>query len=1311
MKPETNESPTPVAGAHDASSSTIGASDTRTTAEAQAPTGNPRQISIRLALASLVAACVLPVWIAAGFLVYHNYQSRRALTEQRMLETARALTMVVDRQLASMQAGLSVLATSPSLASGNMPALYSQARVVLEAYPGADIILADASGQQLFNTFLPFGSPLPKRNVPETVRQVYATARPVITSVFQGAVTGKKRISVDVPVFRNGRVVYELAMTVPADHFSSVLLQQHLPPEWVGRIYDGDQVLIARTRLAEEFVGRKAEPIMEQRIRNAAEGAVENINFEGVPMFNSFSRSATFGWTVVIGVPKVILIAEIWRWLWWTVVGTAFFSLTGILLALYMARRIAGSIQSLTVPALALGRGESVTIGHLGLSEADEVGSSLVKASRLIQQRAKERECAEAARRETEDLKLLNAELERSEAEARARATELAAIMDAVPAVTLIAHDRECRQITSNRTGYDLLRLPRGFNISTSSPESEHSLHHRLLRNGRELSPEEMPLQLAVAGLEIRDFGYTLAFDDGSSREMFGNAVPILDESARIRGAVGAFIDITERKGVDKQLRATVERLQAILENAPVGIVVNNREGGVLESNAAYQRMCGYSAEELKYMRFTDYTHPDDVTKNLQLYDQLQSKNLQNFEMEKRYIRKDATIIWVRLVASKINEDTNIGIIEDITARKQAEQELKATTERLQAILENVPVGIATGSHNHFEETNPAFQRMTGYSADELQQIGWDALTHPDDIARNTELVNGLLLGTLKNYDFEKRYVLKDGRIIWVRVIGSRLDGGHKVSIIEDITERKQTEQVLRESEERYRRVFNDSMIGIYRTTPGGDILLVNPALARMLGCDSPDEVLRWKLDAEHFAPEYSRGEFKRELEEKGTIQGLESAWKRSDGATLYVRESAQAIRDDTGEVAYYEGTVEDITERKRTEKALRESEERLRQAQKMEAVGRLAGGVAHDFNNLLMVIQSYTELLHENLSAHDTLRRNTQAIMKATERAAGLTRQLLAFSRKQILSPVVLNLDAVIHETAKMLKRLIGEDIEFRVGAAESLWTIEADPDQMVQVLMNLCVNARDAMPEGGTLTIATGNVTVAGRGIGGQEYVNPGDYVWLSVTDTGIGISKEMQGQIFEPFFTTKEVGKGTGLGLATVYGIVKQSNGYVWVESDRGRGACFTIYLPRVKRETSAKMAAEAETQTRGTETILVTEDEEAVREAVCDYLRSLEYTTLVASSGKEALALASQHEGYIDLLLTDLVMPGMSGKELSEILGSLLPGLKTIYMSGYAGDVLLRHGIHEVGTAFLQKPFSLSTLACKVRDTLDQGKTVH
>jgi nitrogen-specific signal transduction histidine kinase/CheY-like chemotaxis protein len=401
---------------------------------------------------------------------------------------------------------------------------------------------------------------------------------------------------------------------------------------------------------------------------------------------------------------------------------------------------------------------------------------------------------------------------------------------------------------------------------------------------------------------------------------------------------------------------------------------------------------------------------------------------------------------------------------------------------------------------------------------------------------------------------------------------------------------------------------------------------------------------------------------------------------------------------------------IRDITERKRREAEKRLLEQQLQQAQKMEAVGRLAGGIAHDFNNLLMVIQSYTEMLQNSLPVHNGLRKNTEQILKAAKRAASLTGQMLAFSRKQITSPVVLDLNAVVNEMAKMLKRLIGEDIEVRVEPAESLWAISADSDQIGQILMNLCVNARDAMPQGGTLTIATGNIIVEEGRIDGHPYVAPGEYVRFSVTDDGTGISKEEQERIFDPFYTTKEVGRGTGLGLAMVYGIVEQSGGYVWVDSELGQGTCFTIYMPRAEGAISPNMSTMAGERPGGTETLLVTEDEESLREAICGYLRSLGYSVLAASSGQQALSLASEHGGHIDLLITDVVMPKMSGRELSQMLGRLRPELKTIYMSGYTDDAVLRHGINELSATFLQKPFSLGTLARKVRNMLGWTEAV-
>jgi nitrogen-specific signal transduction histidine kinase/ActR/RegA family two-component response regulator len=397
-----------------------------------------------------------------------------------------------------------------------------------------------------------------------------------------------------------------------------------------------------------------------------------------------------------------------------------------------------------------------------------------------------------------------------------------------------------------------------------------------------------------------------------------------------------------------------------------------------------------------------------------------------------------------------------------------------------------------------------------------------------------------------------------------------------------------------------------------------------------------------------------------------------------------------------------------DITEQMRAEHEMLALEQQFRQAQKMEAVGRLAGGVAHDFNNLLMVIQSYTEMLQEALPAHDSLRKNTKQVLKAADRAASLTKQLLAFSRKQVLTSVVLDLNAVVGEAVDMLKRLIGEDVELRVNSAEALWPVKADPAQIAQVLMNLGINARDAMPTGGTLTIQTSNVTMSEHLLEKYPDAMPGDYVSLSVTDTGTGISKNVQEQIFEPFFTTKEPGKGTGLGLSTVFGIVKQSGGYVLVDSEIGQGACFAICLPRMRDVIAPATLARVEGAQGGTETLLVVEDEDALRNSICGFLRGLGYTLLATDSGPEALSMASQYEGAIDILITDVVLPRMGGRELSQTLELLRPELKTIYMSGYTDDAVLRYGVREEGVAFLQKPFGLSTLARKVREILGSNK---
>ncbi|OGP83386.1 MAG: hypothetical protein A2Y95_00340 [Deltaproteobacteria bacterium RBG_13_65_10] len=382
--------------------------------------------------------------------------------------------------------------------------------------------------------------------------------------------------------------------------------------------------------------------------------------------------------------------------------------------------------------------------------------------------------------------------------------------------------------------------------------------------------------------------------------------------------------------------------------------------------------------------------------------------------------------------------------------------------------------------------------------------------------------------------------------------------------------------------------------------------------------------------------------------------------------------------------------------------------EEQLLQSQKMEAVGRLAGGGAHDFNNLMQIILSYAEMAVERSAMDPEERQDLEEIKKAATRAANLTRQLLAFSRKQVLDPKVLDLNAVLKDLEKMLPRLIGEDVDFQLILAPDLGRIKADPSQIENVIMNLAVNARDAMQYGGTLTIETGNTEIDEEYARFHPFVPPGRYVMITVTDTGVGMDAEVRSHIFEPFFTTKEAGKGTGLGLATVYGVVKQSGGYIWVYSEAGKGASFKILLPCVDESAvEVKLGSEREESPRGSETILLVEDESSLRKLVSQLLRTWGYTVLEASHGEEAINMARIHPGAIDLLLTDVVMPAMSGRELAKLLVPLREGIKILYMSGYTDDTILQHGVLDPGSALLQKPFTQETLSRKVYEALHPG----
>jgi len=424
---------------------------------------------------------------------------------------------------------------------------------------------------------------------------------------------------------------------------------------------------------------------------------------------------------------------------------------------------------------------------------------------------------------------------------------------------------------------------------------------------------------------------------------------------------------------------------------------------------------------------------------------------------------------------------------------------------------------------------------------------------------------------------------------------------------------------------------------------------------------------------------------------------------RKKNGETLIIEKALTPLRDGNGEIMHFISTGRDITER-------RQLESDLRQAQKMDAIGRLAGGVAHDFNNLLLVISAYAELMLDSLAQDDPLRRNVDEIITASRRAADLTRQLLAFGRKQLQLLQVLDLNTVIGEITRMLPRLIGEDIELVFVPGQDLGKVKADPVQIEQVVMNLAANARDAMPGGGTLTIETATVQVDESYVQRHSIVPEGDYVLLTVTDSGQGIAPEHLPHIFEPFYTTKEAGKGTGLGLATVYGIVKQNNGFVWVYSEPGLGSTFKIYLPQVRSSRSeVRTAKSVELSPRGCETLLLVEDEASVRQAARQFLSQSGYTVLEANDGADALRASRQHRGPIHLMITDVVMPKMAGPKLAELLADERPDMKVLFVSGYAEKTVLQHGTVDLTTGFLQKPFSLKVLARKVREVLEASES--
>ncbi len=915
------------------------------------------------------------------------------------------------------------------------------------------------------------------------------------------------------------------------------------------------------------------------------------------------------------------------------------------------------------------------------------------------------------------------------------------------------------------------------------------------------------------------------------------------DHDSKDRTSGNKRANMTTSRRADELLSESEERYRTLFENATEGLFLTTPEGRYISVNPSLARIFKYSSPEEMMASITDigreiYASPDDRRTLLRIL--AEKGKCEGFEIE--MVRKDKTRIWVTMNVHVVRDrNGNIlhyeGTCVDIMERKRAEEALRESEERYRTLFENATEGLfLTTPVGRYISVNPSLARMFRYNSpqdmiDSVTDIGKQIYAHEEDRLAFIRIMTEQ--GKCEGMELEM--VRKDGSIIWISMnVHVVRDKQGKVLHYDgtcvEITERRRAQELLRDSEERYRTLFENATEGLFMTTPAGRYLSVNPSVARMFRYDSPQDMIDSVTDIgkQIYAHEADRLSLNRLMQEYGKVEGLEIEMVRKDKTLIWINMNIHVVRDRQGNIIYYDGTCVDITERKRAEELLRESEkkfrtifdltpvsvvitdldgryvdvnarmcqlcdlvrddfigrhprddsrfyrsvslqreeelvqkirhegsivneeiqfirpfdgdkitvlfssrlvsiagkdcllstmlditerrlleEQLNQSQKMESVGRLAGGVAHDFNNLLTAILGNTDLvlsMDENLDPHSAS--CLKVIQQAGQSAAELTRQLLAFSRKQIIEQKVIGLGILVKNMEKMLSRLIGEDIDLRITVRPGEHLVKVDPGQMNQIVLNMAVNARDAMPDGGTVTIEISNICLDESYCQGHGYSKPGDYVLLSITDTGVGMTDEVKERIFEPFFTTKGLGKGTGLGLATVYGAVKQNGGSIEVYSEPGSGACFKIYFPMIPGETEkTTQHLSFEPLPGGTETILIVEDNSMVLKFAREVLEQLGYKILSAQSAEEALDISRRFSGALDLLATDVVLPGKNGRQLADMLKIERPGIKVLFSSGYTEDTIVHRGVLEQNLYFIAKPYNSTDLARKVRMVLD------
>ncbi|MEX2223776.1 MAG: GAF domain-containing protein [Candidatus Rokuibacteriota bacterium] len=1244
---------------------------------------------LRSYLLTLILGILLPVLVFSAVMSVLFHRQTRAATEKGLLETVRALSVAVDRELSASISVLQALATADPLRTGDLKAFHGIATAVLVSQPAWEgIVLYDPSGQQLINTARPLGDPLPMTADTVGLARVVQTRTPAVSDLFTGRGLGRPVLGVVVPILSDSRLRYVLRAVFRLPVVNDLLSRQHVPAGYIGAVIDRNHIIIARTRSPERFVGQPVTPDFRGKMDAVRDGVFRTATMEGEETYCAVSRSQVSGWTVALGVPVLVVEAPLKASLWWLAGINALCVGTALLVGVPVARRVRRSIHGLSAAAASFSKGLRVDVPRSQVREIDEVATILERASG-------ERRRADAT---ATALAAVGRELTTTLDLAQVTSRIVSAVLHvfAVQRVNLYTVDPASGGLLCVATagpgdqgewvgrtvppGMGTAGRARAERQAVSSPDVLGDARFAVpdwardrLRADRYRAVTSMPLIAQGEVLGVLSLGYETGREaisaDTRSVALFADQAAIAIQNSQIF----EHERVARKAAESAEARArTLARLnQVVSSSLDMEEVLRQIARAAAELMAAHFASFWVAVEgqEMLELRARSSAAADDFPFTTTRYTEgvlgwvashRQPVHVADVFSDGRFLALE----WWRahglrsFVAIPITHDDTLLAVLALNGREpfrfteEDERLLEAFVHQAAVAIQNARSVLELRNYQARLETLLQLSReisriqpTTALLASLAQACGQLLATDAVGIrvVEGDELVLAATYGPADQVMATPRLAMGEGLSGLVARTGGLVE----------VPNPAQDPRLLRSDMEAVQRLGYRAWLGV--PIKVGD---------RMVGV-----VNTWTRRAEGFSPE--------------------------DQALLTAFASQAAVALENARL---------YQEIERSYQELTQTQAQLTQAQKMEAIGQLAGGIAHDFNNLLTVITGRSAFVLQREELEAATRRDVELISKTADRAAGLTRQLLAFSRKQVLQPKPLDLNILVSGIVPMLRRLIGEDVELVTVAGDGLGPVMADAGQLEQVIMNLAVNARDAMPEGGMLRIETAvrNVEQATRHAHGQ--VPPGEYVALIVQDAGCGMDAQTLGRIFEPFFTTKEVGKGTGLGLATVHGIVHQSGGHVAADSTLGSGTTFTVYLPRIDAASeTVEVPPGSPSGLRGRETVLLVEDDVQVRRLAAEFLTGCGYTVLETGDPLLALMVADRHQGEIHLLVTDVVMPAMHGPEMAGHVAASRPALRVLYMSGYPGEI--PGGSIEPAGAYLQKPFTPGDLARKVRETLD------